>query len=342
MMKRIFYVYGIFDPLENELFYIGKGKGKRYEDHFKKNKWDFNLDKIDRIRSLKEKGNPAQIRKIIENLDENIAFEIEKELICRIGRKCFHEGPLLNLAPGGKWIKGESPFYSEIFIKSENRELQEFSEILDKYGNKNKPNRKITQESFVYKYDLRGEFVKDMTIEEIFNGNIQNFELELFNQLFSETLPIINRYIYSLKKYNKISITREIPFGEFDIFDPKIHEEYIKQKEIEDRFELISEDKNGIRIWIKKDKEIVQYKCYYQNGICKTERTNEGIKPIKKSINYNNLGGKTVETIHFDSNRSYVRTTFFDNGKPHIEYSKIDGIRKYKRWFRNGEIEIEE
>lgn len=338
----MFYVYGIFDSLENELFYIGKGKGKRYEDHFKKNKWDFNLEKIDRIRSLEEKGHPPEIRIIIDGLDENIAFEIEKELVCRIGRKCFHEGPLLNLAPGGKWAKGESPFYSEIFMKNENPELQEFSETLDSFGSKNKPNRKITQESIVFKYDKTGELVKELTIDEIFNGKIQSFEMELFNQLFTETLPIINRFIYSIEKYDEIIVTREIPSGEFDVFDPKIHEEYLKKKEKEDQFELTSVDEYGTRIWIKKEKDIVSYKCFYQNGNCKSERTNEGVKPIKKSVDYDNQGRKTVEMTHLDGNSSYIRRTFFDNGNTHIEFTQLNGVRTYKRWFRNGEIEIDE
>jgi antitoxin component YwqK of YwqJK toxin-antitoxin module len=337
----MFYVYGIFDPLESKLFYIGKGKGKRYDDHFKKNKWDFNSEKIDRIRSLEEIGHPAEIRIIIEDLDENIAFAIEKELVCRIGRKCFHEGPLLNLAPGGKWAKGQSPFYSEDFIKSENPELQEFPETLDTYGQKNKPNRKITQESLVYKYDKRGELVKERTIEEIFNGKIQGFEMKLFNQLFTESFPIINRFIYSLEKYDAITVTREIPSGEFDVFDPRMHEEYLKRREIEDQFELTSQDEHGIRIWIKKEKDEVSYKCFYQNGHCKSERTNRGNKPIKKSIDYDTQGGKTVEMTHLDGNSSYERRTFFDNGNIHIELSQIDGVQKYRRWFRNGEIEID-
>src|SRR5690554_13171 len=291
----MFYVYGIFDALENELFYIGKGKGKRYEDHFKNNKWDFNLEKIDRIRSLEEKGHPPEIRIIIDGIDENIAFAIEKELVCRIGRKCFHEGPLLNLAPGGKWTKGQSPFYSEDFIKSENTELQEFSETLDIYGQKNKPNRKITQETLVFKYDKRGELLNEMTIEEIFNGKIQGYEMELFNQLFTESFPIINRFIYSLEKFDEIPVTREIPFGEFDVFDPQLHEKYISKSQKENSFELTSKDDYGIRIWIKKENDEVTYKCFYKNGQCKSERTNRKKIPIKKSIDYDLQGRKTVE-----------------------------------------------
>jgi antitoxin component YwqK of YwqJK toxin-antitoxin module len=338
----MFYVYGIFDPLENNFFYIGKGKGKRFEDHFKKNKWDFNSEKLNRIRSLEDKGYPSQIKIIVDNIDENTAFEIEKELVCRIGRKCFSEGPLLNLAPGGKWSKGQSPFYSDNFIKSENPELQKFSEILSTLGQKNKPNRKITQESRVFKYDKSGEFLMEMTIDEIFNGKIQSYEMELFNQLFTESFPIINRFIYSLVKYNKITVTREIPYGEFDIFDPQLHEDYLKKKETEDHFELTSEDEHGIRLWIKKEKDEVSYKSFYQNGNCKSERSNNGNKPIKKSIDYDIEGRITVEITHLDENSSYIRKTFFDNGNVHIEFSQINGERKYKRWFRNGEIEIDE
>lgn len=339
---RMFYVYGIFDLLENEFFYIGKGKGKRYEDHFKKNKWDFNSEKIDRIRSLEENGHPPEIRIIIDDLDENVAFAVEKELVCRIGRKCFHEGPLLNLAPGGKWASGQSPFYSEDFIKFENSELQEFSKTLDTYGQKDKPNRKINQESLVFKYDKSGEFLNELTIEEIFNGKIQGHEMELFNHLFTESLPIINRFIYSLKKYDHLTVTREIPFGEFDVLDPKMHLEYLKKKETEDKFELTSEDEHGIRIWVKKEKDVVSYKCFYQNGHCKSERTKNGNKPIKKSIDYDNQGRKIVEMTHLDGNSSYERRTFFDNGNIHVESFQKDGVSKYKRWFRNGDIEIDE
>ncbi len=145
-----------------------------------------------------------------------------------------------------------------------------------------------------------------------------------------------------MQVYNKITVTREIPYGEFDIFDPQLHEDYLKKKETEDHFELTSEDEHGIRLWIKKEKDEVSYKSFYQNGNCKSERSNNGNKPIKKSIDYDIEGRITVEITHLDENSSYIRKTFFDNGNVHIEFSQINGERKYKRWFRNGEIEIDE
>ncbi len=338
----MFYIYGLFDPIKNEYFYIGKGKGKRFDDHFKKNKWDFNSAKIERIRSLEEGGFPAQIKIIIDGLSEEIAYSIEKELICRIGRKCFHEGPLLNLAPGGKWANGQSPFYSEDFIQSDFKELHEFSHIINQFGVKNKGKRKITQDSEIYKYDINGEFLKITTLEELFNGKIEGYELELFNQLYLETFPIINRFIYSLEKIDKITFAREIPFGAFDVFDPQMHKNFLLKKGQEENFELTSVDEFGIRLWIKNEKNLVSYKCFYQNGKCKSERTYYDCKPTNSSIDYNEMGHKVVEMIHIDGNSSYIRRTFYDNGNPQIEFSQINGDRKYKRWYRNGDIEIDE
>lgn len=106
----MFYVYIYFDPrskssfkygnleFEYEPFYVGKGKGDRMFVHLKQTG---RCNKVNKINSIRKSGLEPLIIKYKEGLDEDKAFELEIELIKRIGRKCLKEGPLTNLHDGG-------------------------------------------------------------------------------------------------------------------------------------------------------------------------------------------------------------------------------------------------
>ena len=72
-----YYVYEWFIVDTNEVFYVGKGKGNRYKEHKRRNKFF-----IDMYSTHK-----CDVRKIYENLSEEDAFKKEKELIAYYRKK---------------------------------------------------------------------------------------------------------------------------------------------------------------------------------------------------------------------------------------------------------------
>ena len=119
----IFYVYVYLDPrkpgyyvygnyiFEYEPIYVGKGSNGRLHHHLQeyyqtKNKSSNKhlTSKINKIR--KETGIDPFIIKVNEGLTEDISFELERELICVIGRHDEKLGPLCNHTDGGDGSSG--------------------------------------------------------------------------------------------------------------------------------------------------------------------------------------------------------------------------------------------
>ena len=109
-----FYTYAYLDPRKNgkftykdvsfmfEPFYIGKGHGNRYKyflDHNKKCQ-----NKVKKIL-LETKLEPIVVL-VKENLAEEEAFVLERQLIKEIGRSNLKLGPLTNLTDGGEGLSG--------------------------------------------------------------------------------------------------------------------------------------------------------------------------------------------------------------------------------------------
>jgi len=103
LKENRFYVYALIDPRTNLPFYIGKGQGDRCLGHFKQTKnHHTNSKKYNKIQSLKKQGFEIPVEKLYENLDENTAYSLEKELIKKYGRKDIDEnGILTNIDAGG-------------------------------------------------------------------------------------------------------------------------------------------------------------------------------------------------------------------------------------------------
>lgn len=92
--EKIFYVYIWYIINTGEVFYVGKGKDKRYKNITKRNKYFLNM----------HRSHNCDVKKIYENLTEKEAFDKEKEMI-----KWYRENTnyrLTNQTDGGEGISG--------------------------------------------------------------------------------------------------------------------------------------------------------------------------------------------------------------------------------------------
>ena len=87
----MFYVYGHYKYDTGEVFYIGKGVGKRAYVKERNNPFWKSVSK--------KHGYTVQILEEFE--DELAAYAKEKELVLQIGRRDLGTGPLVNLTEGG-------------------------------------------------------------------------------------------------------------------------------------------------------------------------------------------------------------------------------------------------
>lgn len=78
-----FYMYGLIDPRNNQLFYIGKGKDNRVFEHEKESINSIDSDKLKLKTILEIKNAGLEVKKIIinSNLTEQEAFVAEASLI---------------------------------------------------------------------------------------------------------------------------------------------------------------------------------------------------------------------------------------------------------------------
>jgi hypothetical protein len=106
-MINEYYVYHYIDPFNNEVFYVGQGKGKRYMCHLKaviQNKVNdyegISNQKFKRIKQIVDSGLEPIIVKTNENLSKDEALFIEHAMILSYGRVDLGTGRLLNLTNG--------------------------------------------------------------------------------------------------------------------------------------------------------------------------------------------------------------------------------------------------
>lgn len=95
-----YYVYVYKDPFTMQPFYIGKGNGKRYLDHTNKPYQSFKRVQ-DKIKSIRNKDAEPIIEFAHTNLQEEVAYRLEEELIIKYGRKDIDpNGILMNICLG--------------------------------------------------------------------------------------------------------------------------------------------------------------------------------------------------------------------------------------------------
>lgn len=90
------YVYELIDPRDDTIFYVGKGKHQRIDDHEWEAENNSPSHKCNKIRSIWAEGLQIGKRKIALFWDEQAAYKCEAERIDEIGLE-----NLTNVLPGG-------------------------------------------------------------------------------------------------------------------------------------------------------------------------------------------------------------------------------------------------
>jgi len=95
-----YYVYQHRSADTNQIFYVGKGKGKRFCDKNKRSRyWKYYVEKHGFIPEI-----------LVNNLDEELSFLVEMEAIDVYRRRGIN---LVNLTDGGEGCSGYSMSHSE-------------------------------------------------------------------------------------------------------------------------------------------------------------------------------------------------------------------------------------
>lgn len=95
-MKNDYYVYFIVDPERNQVFYVGKGRKQRAYSHLKGIKSSKRVQ--DKIKSIRSSGAEPIIIFHQKDLTEDVAYNLEKEMISYYGRKGIDDdGILMNI-----------------------------------------------------------------------------------------------------------------------------------------------------------------------------------------------------------------------------------------------------
>jgi hypothetical protein len=97
-LRKWFYVYALVNPINNVIFYIGKGSKSRAYDHLKPSGWGNNLHKKHTIENIRSCGKEPLVMFLHENLEEHVAFQLEIEEIKKHKELGFK---LTNMTDGG-------------------------------------------------------------------------------------------------------------------------------------------------------------------------------------------------------------------------------------------------
>ena len=115
MSSKKFYVYELWNPIKNEIFYVGKSQYQKYckrlNDHLQEaravvNKMRRGNHKIYTIIKILNEGYNIDFRIVYETDNEQEAFAKEIELIKFYGRRSDNTGVLTNLTVGGEGVCG--------------------------------------------------------------------------------------------------------------------------------------------------------------------------------------------------------------------------------------------
>ena len=172
-----YYVYLYIDPRNNEIFYVGKGKGNRCFSHLKETS---ETKKINRIEEIRKEGKEPLIEFLIHGIDEDTALRVEAAIIDILDKK------LTNI------VKGHHS--SKIGRMSINKVLSLYK--------KEKAN--ITEPSILIK--VSKSFSYSMTVHELYDATRQcwkiakdkkekvKYAFSIFDGIIQEIYEIVSWY----------------------------------------------------------------------------------------------------------------------------------------------------
>ena len=348
-----FYVYGLVDPRNNSIFYIGKGKGKRVLQHEKeKLRLQSNTEKLKIIQQIKDDGYEVGHIFICENLSEESALLLERILIHRIGRKVFDEGTLINLVPGGKWNKNDSHFILESDIPDiETIDLKypEFIPILEKYPHtaKNFLDSNFYENNeykIIFRYNKYSGSCTEWNIDDILKSIGYQAGVELIKELRnnSDSVLFVDGF-WSKFKIHELRNIDKIPYEYFDIIDfnfvKEVNDALLKKEDVLLRG-LYPNGKTRTEFLIDTNKKIVNFQYFFSNGIKKHLTENIEENSNKKFFFWYPTGILKEETIHISNN--YVSRNYYSPIGNLEKSDTTDGkIRTFRNWYENGSIRDE-
>lgn len=96
----MYYIYGLKNPITNQLFYIGKGKksNNRHKDHLTERRGKENKLRWKEICNIRKQGLEPLVEMLLDNIDdESFAYETESKLIQKYGKIIDGSGILTNI-----------------------------------------------------------------------------------------------------------------------------------------------------------------------------------------------------------------------------------------------------
>lgn len=168
--EKIYYVYHILHPLTEEVKYVGKGKGTRCYEHLRDKGSNAHNARLNGwTRNFVEINFPPIIVKIVENISEQEAYDMEEREILKHGRLGYDsDGTLFNVLENGSppVLRGkDSPWYGR-------KHTQESKDKISKANtgnpNKNKGKTGIYSEESLRKMSeaKKGKIVSQETTDK--------------------------------------------------------------------------------------------------------------------------------------------------------------------------------
>lgn len=215
MDNKKYYVYGLVNPIDNQIFYVGKGSGKRAYDHLKPSGWGKNPHKLYKIKKIRSSGNEPYVIFLYENLDEDTAFKME---ISEIKRLRDGGVDLTNMTDGGDCgpiIFGKRTESVRKLVSKKTKEAMWNPEIRSRHLNsiRSESNRKKLSENQILKLNSNKEWYEKFTKSNYKNkyrsvkvirddGMVFN-SVEAVAEFYGTRLNVITRHLNGKRKTYK-------------------------------------------------------------------------------------------------------------------------------------------
>ncbi len=194
-VKRGYYVYFHKDCVNDEVFYVGKGYGRRA--------WDSNRRNHEWVKKVELLPEGWEVEIVQDDLSEIEAFDLEAEMVEKYGGAATTGGTLTNLIPGG-----EHPV--SVSIEMGFTDLQEWFDTYCEFRNfKTFPRKK--QEEIATRVTNKLKPIMDRLFDLLEEGD-QNE-----NDKLSDSASNVECIIGSLTDISKEFVRRRVPWKDFGI-----------------------------------------------------------------------------------------------------------------------------